>query len=457
MKYGNRSCTANAAPSIGRVLVSYLLIFSLTWNSVGFAEETFLQRMRASAGRGLNYVRLVVVNDEQVAKLKGLYGDYVSPAITAVRRVAVANDEQWAQLKIARGEAEHALEPPMEEERFWYRKLELLKDPRAAADFRRSFENITRVVYLSKYFESPWLRRLIVLSATMFGMTHGSEAVTGVSMGFYFLFWAVVALFSGDFATAGLYGGISLGWFGMALPGLYDFACYMGAGVLFFRPTRAAFDVAHQVVFWVGGKTAKAVGIPALLAAILEKKSAREKLEKAFASKDLATAVEFEFTDEELLNVVQRDGAGKELYRMRFTPHEGDNVELAEAQVQLDTFTSTEYEHLLPALSSYGWNVKGVMRQIHKLARKGKIDLLQYEHTFVESVDITDNVLKVKFREHSVRVMAERSLKPGYRYLNPVNTVKDCAKAMRTWGAAKRLAAEAAEAGDQDVVPRVGG
>jgi hypothetical protein len=378
--------------------VTWILLAALTLESTAAAQPTFWERVNAASARGVNLVRITLV----------------------------ATDEQMEQLRLAREAVEQALEPPMEEERFWHRKLELLKDPRAALDLRRSFENVIRVVHLSKYFENPWLRELIVSAATMFGITHGSEAISGAALGVYFTFWAIVALTQTDLPTASIHGGLALSFFGMALPGLYDAFCYVGAGMLFLRPTRYAFNESRKFVIHIGGDVGKRVGVPGVMAAILEKASARQKLEEALRSPDLVPFVEFEFTDDELLNVVHRDEHGRELFHLRFVPYEQDALELVEARFGLNTFAATDYSEIEPLLSPYGWNVQGAVRQIHKLASKNKIELLEHEKTFVASVRQQGDTLSVGFRKHAVRVHAAPSLRPEYRWMNPMNIVRTC-------------------------------
>jgi hypothetical protein len=354
----------------------------------------------------------------------------------------IASDHEWEQIKIAVEELENALEPPTNTEGFWQRKWEALLLCHSALDLshtfqtfgrivhsiRRSFENVARVVRLSKYFEDPWFRRLILTSASVFAATHGFEFITGVTYGTYYGIDALVHLFSGDLVGSAASAGASLFWLGVAIPGLYDFLCHAGQGALFIRPIRETGSALREASVYVGSQLARSLGIPWVVGALWSNQTARERLLAAFSSQNAQATIDFTLTTEELLEVVHRTPDGKPVLRLRFAPGENHNLELVSAKIDQKKFLAHDFSILKESLLPYGWNVKGVFRQIHRLLTKHRDDLIEQEKTFVKSTEIeADGFLRIDFRPHAVWVSGQRKLR--YRWMNPVNVLRDC----KTW------------------------
>lgn len=343
---------------------------------------------------------------EQVERTKSILSPYLKATghgLNVIRIWVIADNEEWASVKEIIEEGEHAVEPPMKEERFWRRKLEILKslgvvfkrELPPVFDFRRSFQNVVRLSRVSENFETPWAREMLVNAATMFAITHGSEFVSGVTMGTYHLA-------HGDFAHA-------LAWYGLALPGLYDFGCWIGQGVLLVRPGRSAFGFARRIVVMAGGRAIRFMGIPRAMEAIFEREDVRERILRAQA-RAKTSGFEIQIPDEEVMRLKIRDREGREVVQLQF----GEGKRKGELVLKSARFAKelrdVPYADLYPSLKDLGWNVIGAVRQAHYLIRAGQEDLIASEKTFVSAVNPDGETIDVDFREEAVWMKPKRKL-----------------------------------------------
>lgn len=321
---------------------------------------------------------------------------------TLARIYLVASDDEMRDIRTAIEEGEHAVEPPMEHEGFWRRKWELIRHPLVALDLRRSFQNVRRVLRLSRDFDSPWIRELMLSSATMFAITHGGEFATGLVMGTY-------ELFSWNFAAA-------LGWYGLALPGLYDVGCWIGQGSLLIRPTRAAFNFARRTTVAMAGRAVEKLGLAAAARALFEHTTARRRIVEAVGRAGEGPAyLEIEIPDEELMRLHVRDATGATAAVLHFEPNRYEEMTLTRADLNLGILAKMPPRELSRALKSLGWNVKGALRQMHKLIRRQQRHLIQEEKTFVTRVEEDNGWLRVSLRGNAVAVASRNAFVPMKR------------------------------------------
>lgn len=367
------------------------------------------------------------------------------PGKTVVR-LLIASDEEIEQLKVAIEEGEHAVDHPMDVEGFWRKKAELLRHPKGAFDLRRSFENVARLVHLSKDFESPILRDFLVSSAVMFGITHGTEATTGVIFGTKALLHFLVsgsyaALLAGDpaaFATTFDMTQLAAaaGWFGLALPGLYDIGCFGGQAALFIRPTRYLFTKTRKAVAWAAGEASNALGGPRLMEALFSIRSARERVLAAIEKQAGAREpIELEINNRELIEASDRlqsyelklipsalgneDRATLELHliapsrktaaTLLFKEAPDQTLILAQSAIDTEAIREGSPADFKRAFSGLGWNVTGAMRQIRKLLERDQRHLIEKEKTFIdEVVNISPSQMEIRFRPDAIWLGTKR-------------------------------------------------
>jgi len=314
----------------------------------------------------------------------------VKAKATALRVILIATDEEWKHVRETVDEVEHALEPPMAAEGFFRRKWETLRHPLAALDLQRSFQNLGRLMRLSAGFESPWMRDLLVSSATMFGFTHGGEFVTGLYQG-------SIELFSGNVAGA-------VAWYGLALPGLYDVGCLVGQGLIVVRPTRVAFTRARKVSVIAAGKAVEFMGVQAFVEAIFDNHTAKEQLLWALKQDERQTTFDLVIPDEELLRFEVKNEKGEVVMTLQFEETPKNELVLREATFHKAPLKESDTSNLQEVLSPFRGDVLGAVRQIRKLVRRGRTDLVEHEKTFVSNVDDSDEDLVVRFRDNAVHV-----------------------------------------------------
>ncbi|MBY0371408.1 hypothetical protein K2X33_12020 [bacterium] len=324
---------------------------------------------------------------------------------TFARIVLLASDEELPHISQGREEAEHALEQPMLEsvEGFWRKRWEALKNPAAALDLTRSFQNLGRLLRLSKDFASPWLRKFLISAATMFGITHGSEVVTGVSMG-------VVELLRGNWAE-------SMAWFGLALPGLYDIGCFIGAGILVLRPTRNAFQTSLDYTIWAIGSGATHARIPQLLRKVFDRQEVQDRLQAALERNPHLT-LDVEASEDGVFVIDIQDSAGVPFARLTLEEDEGELVaRTLEVKPAAMPGNRTPFVLYLPnwelrgITKGLGWNLRGVLLQVSRLVRRDREDLIEREKTFVSEVEEVEGRLVIHFREKAVALTPRWRLK----------------------------------------------
>lgn len=340
--------------------------------------------------------------------------------LTYLRVQFIASDEELPHVWEAVEEAEHALEPPSEVEGFWRRKGHILyrlvadtvhpfteysppralyrlvwENPPAAFDLRRSFQNARRLLRLSEDFSSPWLRQLMLNSATMFAITHGGEFFTGTVEG-------TRELLHGNLAAA-------LAWYGLAIPGLYDFGCWIGQGLIVVRPTRVGFDFLRRSTILVAGKTLQYVGLERVVQFVFERPEVRQQIAQLLQNRSQKKSHTFELfvEDEALLHYSVKDKEGREALNLRFEINERGEMVLREADVHETSITEASYASLKSALGGFGWNVLGAFRQIRKLLCRNQAELINSEKTFVSESHTDNGVRHLVFRPNAVSVRSK--------------------------------------------------
>ncbi|MEZ4751489.1 MAG: hypothetical protein R3B54_12985 [Bdellovibrionota bacterium] len=363
-----------------------------------------------------------------------------SEGLTYLRIHLVASDEELPHVLEAIEEAEHALEPPSEVEGFWRRKRHILyrhgsdvvypftqysppraldrllwENPPAAFDLQRSFQNARRLLRLSEDFPSPWLRQLMLNSATMFAITHGGEFVTGTVEG-------TRELLHGNIGGA-------LAWYGLAIPGLYDFGCWIGQGLIFVKPTRNTFDFLRRSTIFVAGRAVKYVGLTRVVEFVFERPEVRKQLAELIKNRALRSKKSHTFElfveDEALLRFSVRDKTGREAIRLRFDINERGEMVLREADLHESAVTEASYASLKNALRDFGWNVLGAFRQIRKLLCRNQPELIEREKTFITTSESSDGGYRhLEFRPNAVLVRSKLRLSEALK--NWASDYKSC-------------------------------
>ncbi|MCB0405443.1 MAG: hypothetical protein KDD51_11710 [Bdellovibrionales bacterium] len=349
--------------------------------------------------------------------------------LTYIRVALIASDEELPHVWEAIEEAEHALEPPAAVEGFWKRKWHILyrlgadtvhpffehtppralyrllwENPPAAFDLRRSFQNSRRLLRLSEDFASPWLRQLMLNSATMFAITHGGEFFTGSIEGTH-------ELFRGNVAAA-------LAWYGLAIPGLYDFGCWIGQGLIVLKPTRAGFDILRRATILVAGKAVQYVGLKRVVQLVFERPEVRAQmaqLARNGTENKQRTTFEIYVEDEALLRYSIIDNEGGEALRLRFEINDRGEMVLCEADVHEASLVAASYASLKHALGDFGWNVLGAFRQIHKLLCRNQADLISSEKTFISGSHAENGFRHLVFRPNAVSAHSRLRLSDALR------------------------------------------
>ncbi len=327
----------------------------------------------------------------------------VRRGFTRVRIALIATDQEWEDLKEIREEVEHALEPPTPVDGFWARKWETLQNPQFALDIARSFQNMARLMRVSGDFPNRWVNDFLVSAISMFSMTHGTEMLTGVAGALY----SLVHL---DFPTAGA-------WIGLALPGFYDFGCYLGAGVLFVRPTRNLFNGTRKMVFSLSGAAAQKLGLPVAMDAFFGNATAREKLLQLLQQPGVSQRIELEIPDSELLSLRLRNEKGQEFARLQLRETSSGELALESAQFTASRVpgAQTGWRRWLPnfelrrIVAGLGWNVSGALLTVARLIRAGRAHLIEHEKTFVASSEVVDDTIHIQFRRNAVAFSTFRS------------------------------------------------
>jgi hypothetical protein len=343
----------------------------------------------------------------------GSFSRFLSQATTAskqgmhtVRVLLIGDDEQYAQMHELIEEVEHALEPPSQAEGFWRSKWEIVKSLGDVTrgrlppvfDFRRSFQNLARVFRSAKYKPNPTQRELLASSGTMFGITHGSEVVFGLVTG-------TAALLHGNIPVA-------LGLYSMIIPGLDDFGCLIGQGLLVVRPTRYLFNTSRKAVVWIAGKALNQLGAPFLMKALFDYEPARERI-LAAAKKHGTQVVDLQIPDDALMRLTLKNAKGEPVLHLQFAENESHEIELKTATFDEKKFARTPYSDFSRVLRELGWNTNGALRQIHNLLNRGEPELIAEEKTFVSGVGRKKGKRVITFREHAVVVTAKRHLRWG--------------------------------------------
>lgn len=349
--------------------------------------------------------------------------------LTYLRIHFVASDEELPGIRQAIHEGEHAVEPPTHVEGFWARRWEVLRHPLVALDLRRSFQNVRRLMRVSHSFANSGARDLLLSSATMFGITHGGEFATGTAKGVEHGAKAAYHLLAGDTATAAAEAGLALSWWGLALPGFYDFGCWIGQGALLIRPTRNAFHSARKFTVQMAGKAGHALGLPAVMRAIFEYRPARAKILEALENGGAAVSFEVTMRDEDLLKFqFVRDELP--VFDLQFEENAAGELILRKASIEAHELKALTYAELKEALGVFGWNVLGVFRQFRKLLIRDHADLIAAEETFVAGVEWKNaHRFDVEFRDSAVYVKPERRIHPHLR--------KECAESLALAAQAK--------------------
>lgn len=339
----------------------------------------------------------------------------LSEGLTYLRITLVASDEELPGIRQAVHEGEHAVEPPTQVDGFWARRWEVIRHPLVALDLRRSFQNVRRLMRISHSFANPGARDLLLSSATMFGLTHGGEFATGTAKGTQHAAQAAFHLLGGDSTTALAEAGLALSWFGLALPGLYDFGCWIGQGALFVRPTRNAFNAARKFTVRMAGRAGQALGLPAVMRALFEYRPARAKILQALEKGGAAVSFDVTMRDEDLLKFTYALD-GLPVFDLQFEENADGELILRRASIEAHELKALTYAQLKDAVGIFGWNVLGVFRQFRKLLLRGHGDLIAEEETFVRSVDwINAHRFDVEFRDSAVYVKPERRWHPSLR------------------------------------------
>jgi hypothetical protein len=368
------------------LFIRFLLIISLTFSPLcpsAIAQDPLHRETPDAESTGL--VTWLLAKDKPMRR-----------GFTRVRIALLATDDELVHLSQVRQEVEHALEPPTTTEAFWARKWETLKNPQYALDITRSFKNMARLIRVSRDFPSAWVRDFLACAITMFSITHGSEMVAG-------LVGAAYSLAHGNFVATGA-------WLGFALPGLYDFGCYIGAGVLFIRPTRNGFNTGRKIAFSLSGGVVQKLGLPAAMDAVLGHAGAREKLLELVHQPNAEQRLELEIADSELLHLrlLNEQGAEFAVLNLRETSTGElalDSAVITASQVPGERtglgrwMPNFELRRIVYGL---GWNVGGAVLTLARLIRSDRTHLIEHEKTFVDSAQVDGDTIHIQFRPGAV-------------------------------------------------------
>ncbi len=362
------------------------------------AQETLAAKVQSAAARGATFLRIhLLASDEELPAIQQAKEEIeyaLDAPRDAVTPVAIGHQVFLSQILT-----------------FLKNRGSLLMHPLELLDLSRSFRNLQRLTYLSRDFESPWLRRMLINSAAMFGITHGSEIAFGTIVGTQHLIQGAAAWASGmDYSY---HFGAALGWYGLALPGLYDFGCMLGAVILVVRPTRNAFDGLVRGVFFTTTKLTEWFGMQWVFRQLFEKQSAMSRLAQAIRNNPGSDFYDIEIPTSELLHFTLKDKAGSPVVDLQFAPNAHGDLALTDATFHLRRIRLRRGSwDFLPrfqeraavdhALAPFGANASKAIRQILKLIQKHQTRFIEEEKTFVESVETSYTTLFVKFRTNSV-------------------------------------------------------